>query len=141
MSLIKKLSAIAVTSAMALSLASCAQDTTWGAKIDDTELRAGIFIYYQSDALSRAYDYMTETDTDVMAITIDGMSTSDWVNDQAVKSMQEYVAIENKFNELGLVFDNNEEELAKANVEQWWSYVSEYFESIGVSQQSYLDVV
>ncbi len=141
MSLIKKLSAVAVTSAMALSLASCGQDTTWGAKIDDTELRAGIFIYYQSDALSGAYDYMSETDTDVMAITIDGMSTKDWVNDQAVKSMQEHVAVEKKFEELGLKFENNEEELAKANVEQWWEYVSEYFEGIGVSQESYLDVV
>ena len=141
MSLFKKLSAVAVTSAMALSLASCGQDTTWGAKIDETELRAGIFIYYQSDALSRAYEHMTETDTDVMAITIDGMSTEDWVNDQAVKGMQEYVAVENKFNELGLAFENNEEALAKANVEQWWAYVSEYFESIGVSQESYLDVV
>ncbi len=141
MSLIKKLSAVAVTSAMALSLASCGQDTTWGAKIDETELRAGIFIYYQSDAFSRAYDYMTETDTDVMAITIDGMSTEDWVNDQAVKGMQEYVAVEKKFDELGLAFENKEEELAKANVEQWWEYVSDYFEGIGVSQESYLDVV
>ena len=141
MSLIKKLSAIAVTSAMALSLASCGQDTTWGAKIDETELRAGIFIYYQSDAFSRAYEYMTETDTDVMALTIDGMSTEDWVNDQAVKDMQEYVAVENKFSELGLAFENNEEELAKANVEQWWEYVSEYFEGIGVSKESYLDIV
>ncbi len=141
MSLIKKISAVAVTSAMALSLASCGQDTTWGAKIDETELRAGIFIYYQSDAFSRAYDYMTETDTDVMALTIDGMSTEDWVNDQTIKSMQEYVAVENKFEELGLAFENNEEEVAKANVEQWWEYVSEYFEGIGVSQESYLDVV
>lgn len=141
MSLIKKLSAVAVTSAMALSLASCGKDTTWGAKIDETELRAGIFIYYQSDAFSRAYDYMTETDTDVMAITIDGKSTADWVNDEAVKGMQEYVAVENKFNELGLTFENKEEELAKANVEQWWEYVSEYFEGIGVSQESYLDIV
>lgn len=141
MSLIKKLSAIAVTSAMALSLASCGQDTTWGAKIDETELRAGIFLYYQSDAFSRAHEYMTETDTDVMAITIDGMSTSDWVNEQAIKGMQEYVAVEKKFDELGLAFENNEEELAKVNVEQWWAYVSEYFEGIGVSQQSYLDVV
>ncbi|MBQ8786430.1 MAG: hypothetical protein IJZ61_02195 [Oscillospiraceae bacterium] len=141
MSLIKKLSAVAVTSAMALSLASCGQDTTWGAKIDETEIRAGIFISYQSDAFSRAYDYMTETDTDVMALTIDGMSTEDWVNDQAVKGMQEYIAVENKFDELGLAFENKEEELAKANVEQWWEYVSEYFEGIGVSQESYLDVV
>ncbi len=141
MSLIKKLSAVVVTSAMALSLASCGQDTTWGAKIDDTELRAGIFIYYQSDAFSRAYEYMTEADTDVMALTIDGMSTEDWVNDQAVKGMQEYIAVENKFDELGLTFENKEEELAKANVEQWWEYVSEYFEGIGVSQESYLDVV
>ncbi len=141
MSLIKKISAVAVTAAMALSLASCGSDTTWGAKIDDTELRAGIFIYYQSDAFSRAYDYVTETDTDIMALTIEGKSTEDWVNEQAQKGMQEYVAIENKFDELGLTFENNEEAIAKANVEMWWEYVSDYFEGIGVSQESYLDVV
>lgn len=140
MSLIKKLSAVAVIAAMTLSLASCGQDTTWGAKIDDTELRAGIFISYQSAAFSRAYDYMTETDTDIMAITIDGMSTEDWVNDQAVKGMQEYVAIENKFNELGLTFENNEEEFTKANVEQLWEYFGEQFEKIGVSKESYYDI-
>lgn len=140
MSLIKKLSAIAVIATMTLSLASCGQDTTWGAKIDDTELRAGIFISYQSAAFSRAYDYMTETDTDIMAITIDGMSTEDWVNDQAVKDMQKHVAVENKFNELGLTFENNEEEFTKANVEQLWEYFGEQFEKIGVSKESYYDI-
>lgn len=140
MSLIKKLSAIAVIGTMTLSLASCGQDTTWGAKIDDTELRAGIFISYQSAAFSRAYDYMTETDTDIMAITIDGMSTEDWVNDQAVKDMQKHVAVENKFNELGLTFENNEEEFTKANVEQLWEYFGEQFEKIGVSKESYYDI-
>ncbi len=140
MSLIKKLSAIAVIATMTLSLASCGQDTTWGAKIDDTELRAGIFISYQSAAFSRAYDYMTETDTDIMAITIDGMSTEEWVNDQAVKDMQKHVAVENKFNELGLTFENNEEEFTKANVEQLWEYFGEQFEKIGVSKESYYDI-
>lgn len=141
MSFIKKLSAVAVTSAMVLSLASCGQNTKWGAKIDDTELRAGIYIYYQSDAFSRAHDYMIDSDTDVMAITIEGKPTEDWVYEQTVLSMREYGAIENKFNELGLSFENNEEDIAKANVEQWWEYIGDYYESIGVSKESYLDIV
>lgn len=141
MSLLKKITAVALTSAMALSFASCGKNATWGANIDGTELRAGIYIYFQSDALSRAYDYMIESDTNVLDIMIENQPAKEWINGQAVKSMQEYVAVENKFNELGITFEENEEELAKANVEQWWEYVSEYFEGIGVSKESYLDVV
>lgn len=141
MSLLKKTAAIALTSAMALSLASCGKDTTWGANIDGTQLRAGILIYFQSNALSEAYTHMIETDTDVLSITIENKPAKEWINDEAVKSMQEYVAVENKFNELGLTFENNEDKAAVNTVDQWWEYVKEYFEGIGVSKQSYLDIV
>lgn len=141
MSLLKKASAIALTSAMALSLASCGKDTTWGANIDGTQLRAGLLIYFQSDAVSQAYNYMIETDTDVLAITIEDKPAKEWINDKAVEGMQEYVAVENKFNELGLTFENNEDKAASNTVDQWWEYIGEYFEGIGVSKQSYLDVV
>ncbi len=141
MSLLKKISAVALTAAMALSFASCGKNATWGAKIDGTELRAGIFIYFQSDAFSRAYEYQTDENTDIMDLVIEDKPIEDWVNDEAVKGMQEYVAVENKFVELGLSFEEGKEEEITANVEQWWDYVSEYFEGIGVSKESYIDVV
>ena len=141
MSLLKKSAAIALTSAMALSLASCGEDTTWGARIDGTELRAGILIYFQAESVYEASSYMIETDTNVLDITIEDQPAREWINGQVVKNMQEYVAVENKFNELGLVFENNEEAMASNTVDQWWEYIQEYYEGLGVSKQSYFDIV
>lgn len=139
MSLSKKISAAAAVALMALSLASCGKDTTWGANIDGTQLRAGMLIYFQSNAVSEAGQYMEEGDTDVLAITIDDKPAKDWINDKVVKDMREYVAVEKKFDELGLSFAENEDKAVSNTVDQWWEYVGEYFESIGVSKQSYLD--
>ncbi len=140
MSLSKKISAAAAASLMALSLASCGKDTTWGANIDGTQLRAGMLIYFQSNAVSEANQYMAEGDTDVLAITIEDKPAKEWINDKVVNDMREYVAVEKKFDELGLSFGENEDKAVSNTVDQWWEYVSEYFESIGVSKQSYLDV-
>lgn len=141
MSLMKKVSAAAAAAVITLSLSSCGSDTTWGAEIDGTRLRAGIFIYFQSNAVSEAGQYLGEGETDVLDITIEDKPSKDWINDEAIEDMREYAAVEKKFAELGLAFENNEEKAASNTVDQWWEYVGEYFESIGVSKQSYYDVV
>lgn len=141
MSLMKKISAAAAAAVMTLSLASCGSDTTWGADIDGTRLRAGILIYFQSNAVSEASQYLGEGETDVLAITIEDKPARDWINDEAIEDMREYAAVEKKFTELGLTFENNEEKAASNTVDQWWEYVGEYFEGVGVSKQSYYDVV
>lgn len=141
MSLMKKVSAVAAAAVMTLSLASCGSDTTWGADIDGTRLRAGILIYFQSNAVSEAGQYLGEGETDVLDITIEDKPSKEWINDEAVEDMREYAAVEKKFTELGLSFENNEEKAASNTVDQWWEYVGEYFESVGVSKQSYYDVV
>ena len=140
MSLGKKITAAAAASAIALSLASCGKDTTWGADIDGTRLRAGILIYFQSSALSEAYGYMGEGDEDVLNFTIEDKPSREWINDKAIESMRKFAAVENKFAELGLSFQNKEDELVRINAEQWWEYLGAYYEELGVSEQSYLDV-
>ncbi len=141
MSLMKKVSAAAAAAVMTLSLSSCGSDTTWGADIDGNRLRAGILIYFQSNAVSEASQYLGEGETDVLDIMIEDKPSKEWINDEAVEDMREYAAVEKKFTELGLSFENNEEKAASNTVDQWWEYVGEYFESIGVSKQSYYDVV
>lgn len=141
MSLMKKVSAAAAAAVMTLSLSSCGSDTTWGADIDGTRLRAGILIYFQSNAVSEAGQYLAEGETDVLDITIEDKPSKDWINDEAVEDMREYAAVERKFDELGLAFENNEEKAVSNMADQWWEYVGEYFESIGVSKQSYYDVL
>lgn len=140
MSLLKKFTAAAAASAIALSLASCGKDTSWGAEIDGTQLRAGILIYFQSSALSEAYGYLGEGEDDVLAITIEDQPAREWINNKAVESMRKFAAVENKFDELGLKFENKEDELVKITASSWWEYLGEYYEEIGVSEQSYLDI-
>lgn len=140
MSLLKKISAAAVAAALTLSLVSCGKDTTWGANIDGIQLRAGMLIYFQSGAVSEAKQHMIETDTDVLAITIEDKPARDWINDKVVEDMKEYAAVEKKFDELGLPFDESDKKIASNNVDQWWEYIGEYYESLGVSKQSYLDI-
>lgn len=140
MSLLKKFAAASAALAMSLSLVSCGKDTSWGAEIDGTRLRAGILIYFQSSALSDAYGYMGENDEDVLAINIEDTPAREWINEKAIESMRKYAAIENKFGELGLSFKNHEDERVKITAEQWWEYLGEYYEELGVSEQSYLDI-
>ena len=136
---LKKAAALATAAAAALSMTACGKDTSWGAKIDGITLRAGIMIYFQSNEVSQAYSYMSETDTNVLDITIENQPARDWINAKVVEDMQEYAAVESKFDELGIVFQNNEAERTSINADQWWEYLGEYYEDLGVSKQSFLD--
>lgn len=142
MSLLKRSAAAAAALLMTFSLASCGKDTSWGAEIDGTQLRAGILIYYQSSAMSEAYSLVGSTgeETDILNETIEEKPAKEWINDKAVEHMQEYAAFEHKFDELGLSFENNEDQIVTATAEQWWEYLSDSYESIGVSKQTYIDI-
>lgn len=155
MSFLKKSTAFIAAAAMALSMSSCGKDTTWGAEIDGEQLRAGIMIYFQSSAVSEAMAFMPSTDTTIAAdgeaatttesvsvldITIEDKPARQWINDKAVQSMREYAAVEKKFAELGLTFENKEEDRLNIVVDQMWEYFGEYYEELGVSRQSYYDV-
>lgn len=155
MSFLKKSTAFIAAAAMALSLSSCGKDTTWGAEIDGEQLRAGIMIYFQSSAVSEAMAFMPETEaapaadgettttaetSSVLEITIEDKPAREWINEKAVQSMREYAAVEKKFDELGLTFENKEEEKLSIVVDQMWEYFGEYYEELGVSKESYYDV-
>lgn len=155
MSFLKKSTAFIAAAAMALSMSSCGKDTTWGAEIDGKQLRAGIMIYFQSSAVSEAMQYMPSADASaaadgdttttaesvsVLDITIEDKPAREWINEKTVQNMREYAAVEKKFDELGLAFENNEEEKLNIVIDQMWDYFSEYYEKLGISRQSYYDI-
>lgn len=67
---------------------------------------------------------------------IEGKAVRDWINDEATKSMQEYVAIENKFDELGLSFEDNEDEKVTIYMDSLWEYYGSMYEELGISENS-----
>lgn len=145
MSLFKRAAAASAALLMTLSLASCGKDTVQGAVIDGVEIPAGIFILYQSNALSEAYsqlsDQLGESDdmSAILDLSIEDEPVTDWVNDKAIENMKKYAAYETKFDELGLSFQNNEDKIVTSTAEQWWEYIGEQYEGYGISEQSYID--
>lgn len=155
MSLLKKAAAFTAAAAMALSFTACGKDTSWGAEIDGVTLRAGIMIYFQSAAVSEAMQYMPQTDASaaadgevtttaesvsVLDITIEDKPARLWINEKARESMQEFAAVEKKFDELGLAFENKEDEKNAIIIDQMWDMYGSIYEEIGISKQSYSDI-
>lgn len=163
----KKISAVALCSAMALSLGACGNniagpDTTYAAVIDGYKVPAGVFIAMQMNSYYDAAYYTEPTDeseettvsteaaettaseteaTTTTAFTdkvIEDKPVREWINDEATKSMQEFVAIENKFDELGLAFEDNEKEKTKVYLDSLWEYYGENYENAGISEDSQL---
>ena len=161
MSILRKASAGLLCTAMTLSLASCSlggADTTYGAIIDGHKIPAGVFISMQMNAYSEAKNYTDASSAAEEAVTttasadaatteattttpfsdkvIEGKSVRDWINDEATVEMQKYVAIENKFDELGLGFAENEPEKVNIYIESLWEYYGTMYEEMGISQDS-----
>lgn len=163
----KKMSAVALCSAMALSLGACGNnfagpDTTYAAVIDGYKVPAGVFIAMQMNSYYDAAYYTEPTDeseettasteaaettaseteaTTTTAFTdkvIEDKPVREWINDEATKSMQEFVAIENKFDELGLAFEDNEKEKTKVYLDSIWEYYGSNYEDAGISEDSQL---
>ena len=158
MSLFKKITAAGLAAAAALSLTSCGKDTTWGAEIDGVNLSAGMLIFFQSESVSEAQSLIREaslaetaidgleieaeavTTVGVLDSTVENTPARDWIQTATVEKMQEYAAVENKFDELGLSFENKEDGRISIITDQWWEYIGEYYEEIGVSKDSYYKV-
>ncbi|MBQ8826513.1 MAG: hypothetical protein IJ007_05430 [Oscillospiraceae bacterium] len=152
MSILKKASAGLICAAMTAALASCSlggPDSSYAAVIDGEKIPAGVFIAMQYDAyynamfytdpaaVTAASDAAAETTTTAFADkTIEGKAVREWINDEATVEMQKYAAIENKFDELGLVFADNEPKQVELYMESLWDYYGEMYEGFGVAQSS-----
>ena len=155
MSILKKASAGLVCAAMTVTLASCSlggPDSSYAAVIDGEKIPAGVFIAMQYDAYYNAMFYTDPAETTVTTSssdaaaettatpfadkTIEGKSVREWINDEATAEMQKYAAVEKKFDELGLVFTENEPKQVELYIESLWEYYGEMYESFGVAQSS-----
>lgn len=159
---IKKIAALGCAAAMLGSLTACGEKTTWGAVIDGVQIPAGVFIYYLESAHYEAQQKLSEqqaaeTSADLspegaaaqssetvtlplFSSQIDGVDAKQWIYDEATKSMQEYAAVETKFNEYGLTLTDEDKETAQVYLDQMWEYAGEYYTSMGISENSYKSI-
>lgn len=158
---IKKIAALSCAAAMLGSLTACGEKTTWGAVIDGNQIPAGVFIYYLESAHYDAQQKLSEQNSEASAdlspegaaaqssetVTmplfssqIYGVDAKQWIYDEATKSMQEYAAVEAKFDEYGLTLSDEDKETAQVYLDQMWEYAGEYYTSMGISENSYKSI-
>ena len=158
----KKAAALIMCAALAASAASCAASQTYPLTIDGEKIRAGIYILEQqsavSDARSKLAEEQPDLDTsaegfDYLKQTVEGKSFTDWVNDKTVEYCRKYVAVNRLFDSYGLSLTSDQISESDEYISQMWNEenvyaqyiygtntVGEYFEGIGVSEQSFRDV-
>ena len=129
----KKISAVALCSAMALSLGACGNniagpDTTYAAVIDGYKVPAGVFIAMQ---MSSYYDaaYYTEP-TDESEETTASAETAETTASETEATTT--TAFTDK------VIEDKEKEKTKIYLDSIWEYYGENYENAGISEDSQL---
>lgn len=144
---LKSVLALVAAVAVLLALGGCTlnQSTTWIAKSGDITLPAGVYILNLSNNYTSAVSVLQQMYTenaesvnvkDLWKNSLDGKSLNDWISDETQKSVKNYFAILNRFNELGFSFDEADQALISQEVENYWSEGKESYEKTGVSKES-----
>lgn len=139
---VSKILVLGLVGAMTLGVTSCG-DTSWALKIDGEKLPAGIYLMNQNKALQEATENedFDSTKKDMWDNKIDDKSLENWVNDQAKVLIKRYVQVEKMFEEKGLELTEEDLQNIEYNVEGYWAYISDTYEKLGVSKESYSKIV
>ncbi len=152
MSVFKKISAFVTAVCIGAAFTACS-DTTYGLVVDDYTVPAGVYIYYANSAYNNAVSELLEQDPEfdtsdaeavrdaVKALTIDGVDSKTWIQDKATELCVNFVAVEKKFDELGLELDAVSEDNIESMVEYYWTSYQETMEGNGVSEESFTKIM
>ena len=135
--IMKRVAAMLLAILLTFSLAGCySENLTWSAKMGDTTLPIGAYIYYLSSAYSEAAT-MIDSETKVLDGAIDGKDAEDWILDRTMLYVNQYFWMEQKMEELGLEMTDTDYGTATGTTTSYWSEYGDIYESIGVAKSSF----
>lgn len=137
----RKIAAFSAACVMMLSLTACGEDTATIGKIDGEEIPSGIYLYYATNIYTQTAMKKTEEQASVWDVTVDGKTAEQHISDETVSRMKKLVAIEKKFDELGLSFTEKEKEYYKASAEGAYKQSEDSFKESGIGLDSFTRIV
>lgn len=162
MKLTKRTAAAFLCGALTVTAAGCGNTTGTALTIDGEEIRAGIYIYYQMDALNEVAALLGEEqpdldlyaeDFDITKQTVEGVNVEEWIKNKTIDYCKTFVAVNKTFDEYALSLSKEEQSEINDYVNGIWteenSYaqyiygvdvIGEYYENLGIGQQSYKDI-
>lgn len=157
----RKITAAAAAAVMAVSLCGCA-DAGYLMKIDGVDVRNGVYLYSELNALQRAHTEITEDrkeygDTseiaDIFKETVDGETVENWVKREAMDSVKRIVAVHRLCEQNGIALTDEQTKELNEQVNSMWNdengyaqmlygtdTVGEYYDSIGIGRDSIKDI-
>lgn len=124
-------------------LAAChtGQDTMWIAKAGEDTVPAGVYLYFMQDAYYNVTGELTGEDGEKpenpLKEQIDSVPVPQMITEKARGELNEYLAVEQKCKELGVVLSEEDEAQTDSMTEMYWEYIREMYESNGISKNSY----
>jgi len=127
--------------------AGCAYNPETVLTVDGTDIKAGVYLYYQlmtvmSDLATASGDDTAQPknilndDRD-----IEGVPAHEWVHNKTLEYCREHVFIEREFKRLGLSFSTVVLSSYQSTIQEQWSSSSDYLLENGVSYDSFEDVM
>lgn len=158
----KKAAAAVLSGALALTACGCSSQPSNALTIDGEKIRAGIYIYYQMSALNDAVTVLEEEQPELDMYTedfvledqtVEGISIEEWVENKTVEYCRKHVAVNKLFDEYGLSLSEETVSEINSTVNTLWTeenmyaqyiygvdIMGDYYESLGIGQESYKDV-
>ncbi len=173
--MMKKILSGVLAGALAISLCGCA-DNGYIMTVDGTDIRNGIYLYYQQLAYENACDKLNEiygessssssgsssessssssasssssSSMDFFTQSIENKSSSEWVKNETLRLVRQYIAIQRLAAEKGITLtDEDNDEINDVIKEMWetenyyyqlsygFSTLGEYYEKKGISRES-----
>lgn len=130
------------------SFAGCA-DTRYMMTANDEKVDAGIYLYYALNTFSFAVgeiqkeypDFDPTKKKDVEEAVFNGQKLVNYVSDEAVKRVSNYITSINKFEELGLELTEDEQLQMDDYVAQFWDLYADNMAENGISKSSLIECV
>ncbi len=141
MNLLKKITAGLLAATTLLSFAGCnSSATSWTYKLGDYTVTSGMYVglsltaYQEAQALEGFDASKTPYEQE-----LEGKDGLQWVIDETESLARKYLAIEQKFDEMGLTVDEATQESLDTSSEAYYEYLNQYYgyEDKGFGVESY----
>lgn len=141
MSIKKKILAGISALAIALSMSACTTaDTTWANKVDGNKINAGVYIFYTIQGYNDATDKLSSdssvTKNNIMSKEIDDKKVPDYIEEYATNKCKQIIAVDQKFEELGLELTSKDQKTIKLATDEAWDSSGDEYEKNGISKDS-----
>ncbi len=140
----KKIASGALALLMAASLTACGGDTSWAYRSENATVTSGMYVGLSIQALNSAFAVDGyDSSKSPFKQDLEGKDGTQWIQDKAAELSREYLAVEEKFQEMGLSFTDEEESSFNNNVELYWTTLrmSSTYEGEGCSKESFTKIL